>query len=187
MGLILKIVSEFYHLIIFNLALFILPIYCTFWIIGTACFSGLELWKMNLFSHYFINFSFTFLFIVTSIITMVSFIVIMVFVNAPGVVSICHVLFVLAFILTIVVAVVVASMSFICGSVTMVCSALLGFIMSMYIYLCMYVCVYIYICMFICVCVYVYVCVCVYIYIYPYFIVIVVFLGLYMQLLLSSL
>ena len=45
---------------------------CTLWIIGTACFSGLELWKMNLFSHYFINFSFTFLFIVTSFITMVT-------------------------------------------------------------------------------------------------------------------
>ena len=55
-----------------KLALFILPIYCTLWIIGTACFSGLELRKMNLFSHYFINFNFTFLFILTSIITMVA-------------------------------------------------------------------------------------------------------------------
>ena len=55
-----------------KLALFILPIYCTLCIIGTACFSGLELRKMNLFSHCFINLSFIFLFIVTSIITMVA-------------------------------------------------------------------------------------------------------------------
>ena len=55
-----------------KLALFILPICCNLWIIGTASFSGLELWKMNLFSHYFINFSFTFLFIFTSIITMLT-------------------------------------------------------------------------------------------------------------------
>ena len=72
MGLILKIVSEFYHLIILKLTLFILPIHCTLWIIGMACFSRLELWKMNLFSQYFTSFSFTFLFIVTSIITMVT-------------------------------------------------------------------------------------------------------------------
>ena len=72
MGLILETVSDFYHLIILKLAIFILPIYCTLWIIGMACFSGLELWKMNLFCHYFINFSFTFLFIVTNIITMVT-------------------------------------------------------------------------------------------------------------------
>ena len=79
MGLILKIVSEFYHLIILKLVLFILPKYCTLWIIRTACFSGLELWKMNLFSHYFINFSFTFQFIVTSIITMVTFLLLLLF------------------------------------------------------------------------------------------------------------
>ena len=60
MSLILKIVSEFFYLIILKLALFILPLSCTLWIIGTACFPGLELWKMNLFSDYFINFSFTF-------------------------------------------------------------------------------------------------------------------------------
>ena len=89
---------------------------------------------------------------------MVSFIVIMIFVNAPGIVSICHMLPVLAFILTIVVAAVVASMSFICGSVTMVCmvcTALLGFIMSMYIYIC--VCVYVYIFIYVCVCMYIYI------------------------------
>ena len=132
---------------------------------------------MNLFSHYFINFSFTFLFIVNSIITMVTLIVIITFVNAPSVVFICHVLFVLAFILTIVVTVVVSSMSFVCGSVTMVCGALRGFIMTMYI--CVYVCMCIYVDMWICRCMYVYV--------YPYFSVIVVFVGFYLQLLLSSL
>ena len=79
MGLILKIVSEFYHLTILKLALFILPIYCTLWIIGTACFSGLESRKMNLCSHYFINFSFTFLFIVTSVITMVTLLLLLLF------------------------------------------------------------------------------------------------------------
>ena len=79
MGLILKIVSEFYHLIILKLALFILPVHCTLWSIGTACFSGLELWKMYLFSHYFINLSFTFLFIVTSIITMVTLLLLLLF------------------------------------------------------------------------------------------------------------
>ena len=42
-------------------------------------------------------------------------------------------LFVLAFVLTIVVAVVAASMYFICGSVTIVCGALFGLIMAMYI------------------------------------------------------
>ena len=70
-GLILKIVSEFYH---FDkiCALFFLPIYCTLWVIRTPCFSRFESWKMNLFSHYFINFSFTFLFIVISINTMVT-------------------------------------------------------------------------------------------------------------------
>ena len=48
MGLILKIVSEFYqYLIKLKLALFILPIYCIWWIIGTTCFSGFELWKIN--------------------------------------------------------------------------------------------------------------------------------------------
>ena len=112
--LILKIVSEFYHLIIFKLAHFILPMYRTLRIIGKACFSGLGLWKMNFFSHYFFNFSFNFLFIVTGIITMIPFIVMNVFVNAPGVVSICHALFVLPFILTIVIAVPVTSISFIC-------------------------------------------------------------------------
>ena len=40
--LILKIASDFYHLIILKLALFILTIYCTLWIIEMACFSGLE-------------------------------------------------------------------------------------------------------------------------------------------------
>ena len=149
-------------------------------------------------NHYFLNFSFTFLFIVTSIITMVSFIVIIFFVNAPRVVSICHVFFVLAFILTIVVTVVVASMSFICGNATMVCSALLGFVMSMYIYLCMCVCIYLYmyvpmyiricVCIYVYICIYVwvYMCMYIYIYIYTYFIVIV-FVGFYLQLLLSSL
>ena len=72
MGVILNIVSDFYDLIILKLALFILTTYCTLWIIGMACFSGLESWKTNLFSHYLINFSFTFLFIVTSIITIVT-------------------------------------------------------------------------------------------------------------------
>ena len=72
MGSILEIASEFYHLIILKVVLFILPMYCTLWIIGTTCFSRLELWKMNLFSHYFINFSFTFLFIATNIIAMVT-------------------------------------------------------------------------------------------------------------------
>ena len=42
-------------------------------------------------------------------------------------------LFGLAFILTVVVVAVVASMSFICVSVTMVCDALFGFIMAMFI------------------------------------------------------
>ena len=79
MGLILKIVSEFYHLIMLKLALFILLIYCTLQIIETACFSGLEFWKMNLCSHYFINFSFTFLFIVTDIITMVTLLLLILF------------------------------------------------------------------------------------------------------------
>ena len=60
----------FLEAITLKLALFILPIYCTLWIIGTVCFYGMELWKMNLFSYYFINSSFPFLFIVTSIITM---------------------------------------------------------------------------------------------------------------------
>ena len=72
MALILKIVSEFYRLIILKLALFILPIYCTLWIIGKVRFSRLEVWEMNLLSHYFINFSFTILINVTSIITMVT-------------------------------------------------------------------------------------------------------------------
>ena len=79
MGFILKIVSDFYHLIILKLTLFILLIYYNLWIIGTACFSGVELWKMNLFSHYFINFSFTFLFIGTSIITMVTLLLLSLF------------------------------------------------------------------------------------------------------------
>ena len=83
-SLILKIVSDFYHLIILKLAFFILPLYCTLWIIGMTCFSGLKLWKMNLFSHYFINFSFTFLFIVTSIITMVTLLLLLLFLlNLP--------------------------------------------------------------------------------------------------------
>ena len=79
MGVILKTLSDFYDLIILKLALFIQPIYCTLWIIGTACFSGLESWKTNLFSHYFINFSFTFLFIVTSIITIVTLLFLLLF------------------------------------------------------------------------------------------------------------
>ena len=88
-----------------------------------------------------------------------SFSVIIVFFIPPGVIFICHVLFVLAFILTIVVTVVVTSMSFIC--VTMVCVALLGFIMVMYMYMCMCICMYICVwCMYI----YVYVCLSVYIY-----------------------
>ena len=122
MGLILKIVSEFYHLIILQLVLFILPIYCTLWIIGTACFSRLELWKMNLYSHYFINLISLFYLLLLILLPwlLFAFIVLLVFAIAPGVVFICHVLFVLAFILTIVVAVVVTSMSFICDSVTMV-------------------------------------------------------------------
>ena len=81
---------------------------------------------MTLFSYYFKNFSFTFLFIATDIITMLTLLLLLlitVFVNAPGAVSIGHVLFVLAFILTSVIAVVVASMSFICGSAAMVCDA----------------------------------------------------------------
>ena len=58
---------------------FFLHIFCTLWIVGTACFSGLKLWEMNLFSHYFINFSFPFLFIVTSIITMVTLLLLLLF------------------------------------------------------------------------------------------------------------
>ena len=79
MGFILKIVPDFYHLIILKLTLFILLIYYNLWIIGTACFLGVELWKMNLFSHYFINFSFSFLFIGTSIITMVTLLLLSLF------------------------------------------------------------------------------------------------------------
>ena len=139
MGVILNIVSDFYDLIILKLALFILTTYCTLWIIGMACFSGLESWKTNLFSHYLINFSFTFLFIVTSIITIVTLLLLF-SLMLPVFFLICHVLFVLSFILTIVV--VVASMSFICGCVTMVCGALLRFIMAMYMFVCMCVCVY---------------------------------------------
>ena len=83
MGLISKIVSEFYHLIILKLALFILPIYRTLWIIGTACFSGLESRKISLFSHYFINFSFTFPFIVTSVLTMVTLLLLLFLLMLP--------------------------------------------------------------------------------------------------------
>ena len=79
MGFILKIVSDFHYLIILKFILFILLIYCNLWIIGRACFSGVELWKMSLFSHYFINFSFTFLFIGTSIITMVTLLLLSLF------------------------------------------------------------------------------------------------------------
>ena len=107
--------------------------------------------------------------------------------NAPGVVSVCHMFFVLAFILNTVIVVAVAGMSFIYGSVTVVCRALFGFIMAMYMYMCMCVCVYIYVCLYVYVymCIYIYMYVCVYvcmyvcIYIYPYFIVIVVFVCFY--------
>ena len=54
------------------LAHFILRIYFTLWIIGAASFPRLALWKMNLFSQFFINSSLTFLFPVISIITMIT-------------------------------------------------------------------------------------------------------------------
>ena len=151
MGLLLKIVSEFYRLIILKLAFFILPIYCTLWIIATACFSRLELLKINLLSQYFMNFSFTFLFIVTSTITMVTLLLSLLFLLLLLVLFsfvMCR-LFLLSLF-------VVVSMSFIYDSVTMVCVPLLGFFMVMYM------------CMFICMCAYVYVCIYKYIYIYIY-------------------
>ena len=101
-----------------------------------------------------------------------SFIVIIVFVIAPGVVSICHVLFVLAFILTIVVTVVVANMSFIC--VTMVCVALLGFIMVMYLYMCMCICMYVSVW-----CMYIYVSMSVCMYIYMIYMIYMIYIYIY--------
>ena len=158
MGLILKLVSEFYHLIILKLALFILPIYCTLSIIGTTCLSGLELWKMNLFSHYFKILVLLFYLLLLGLLPRLLFYVIFVFVIAPGVVFICHVLFALAFTLTIVAAVIVATMSFVCGSVTMVCVALLRFTMVIYMYMCMCICMYMCVwSIYIYVCAYVYV------------------------------
>ena len=82
------------------LALFILPIYCTLWITGTARFSGFQLWKMNLSSHYFINCSLTFLFIVYHAYYII---VIIVVVNASYIIFIYHVLFFVTFILAIII------------------------------------------------------------------------------------
>ena len=74
MDLILKIVSEFYH--IDNIGVIIDTFYSAYILnfmhYWKACFYGFELKKMNFFCRNFINFSFTFLFIVISIITMVT-------------------------------------------------------------------------------------------------------------------
>ena len=74
MGLMLKIVPQLYNFdnIGVIIGIFYSPIHCTLWIIETACFSVFELWKMNLFSRYFISFSFNVLSIVVSIITMIT-------------------------------------------------------------------------------------------------------------------
>ena len=51
MGLILKIVSDFYHFDNVGIitGTFIVPIYCTLRIVGTAYYSRFDLWKMKLF------------------------------------------------------------------------------------------------------------------------------------------